>query len=487
VVAVGGVMSKTFSGGISRQDAKESDIEPVDPESSIRRSRPIRWLIACGVLLVVAIAIGTAITIGNFRERALANSERELENTALLLARHFDQQLQQIELVQESLAGDVRSAGVASPGDLEREMSGNDVHRMLRTKIAALPQIAHLSLMDSNGKLINTTGSWPAPVSNIADRAYFKALKADLQLATAVSEPVLNRLSGTWTTIFARSLIGSKGEFLGMILASIELAQFEYFFTSVALGEGATIMIAHRDGTVLARYPRTAEMIGRSLKDSPLFRGVLAKADHGTTRLLSALDGQERLASVQSLERFPLVIVASTTVPAALANWREQTRILIVVAGLFVLVVVLILSLIVRQLSREHRSSSRRLALEKQRLDIAVSNMSQGLLLYDAEGRIVVCNQRYLDMYGLTGDVVKPGCSFYDQIAHCKATGSFEGDVDAYCAAVMSHVALGKITHRNIVSSDGRAIHIVNQPPWRTSPNARAMTSGSRTSPITIR
>jgi diguanylate cyclase (GGDEF)-like protein len=457
-------MSQAFSGGSSRQGAKESGIEPVDLASSIRRSRPIRWLIACGVVLVVAIAIGTTVTIGNFRERALANSERELENTALLLARHFDQQLHQIELVQESLAEDVRSAGVASPGDLEREMSGKDVHLMLRTKITALPQIGHLSLMGSDGKLINTTSSWPVPLSNIADRAYFKALKAAPQLTTAVSEPVLNRISGTWTTIFARNLIGSRGEFLGLILASIELAQFEDFFTSVALGQGATIMMAHRDGTVLARYPRTDEMIGRSLKNSPLFTDVLAKADHGTTTLRSALDGQDRLASVQSLERFPMVIDATTTVSAALANWREQTRILIAVAGLFVLVVVLILCLIVRQLSREHRLSGGRLALEKQRLDIAVSNMSQGLLLYDAEGRIVVCNQRYLDMYGLTGDVVKPGCTFHDQIAHRKATGSFEGDVDAYCATVMRNVGLGEITHRDIVSSDGRAIHIVNQP-----------------------
>jgi hypothetical protein len=92
-------------------------------------------------------------------------------------------------------------------------MSGKDVHLMLKTKIAALPQIRHLSLMGSDGKLINTTSSWPVPLSNIADRAYFKALKAAPQLTTAVSEPVLNRLSGTWTTIFARNLIGSRGEF----------------------------------------------------------------------------------------------------------------------------------------------------------------------------------------------------------------------------------------------------------------------------------
>ena len=56
---------------------------------SIRRG-PVLWLILCGVLLVAAITIGTAVVIGEFRERALGNSERELENTVRLLGRHFD-------------------------------------------------------------------------------------------------------------------------------------------------------------------------------------------------------------------------------------------------------------------------------------------------------------------------------------------------------------------------------------------------------------
>ena len=51
------------------------------------------WLILCGVLLIAAITVGTVAMVGEFRERALGNSERELENTVLLLARHFDQQL----------------------------------------------------------------------------------------------------------------------------------------------------------------------------------------------------------------------------------------------------------------------------------------------------------------------------------------------------------------------------------------------------------
>ena len=454
-------MKAFLSGG--RERAEDRSIGLPDLESPIRRSLSIRVLIVFGALLVAAIAIGTAITIGNFRERALANSERELENTVLLLARHFDQQFGQLQLVQESLIEQIRSAGIASRGDLEREMSGNDVHLMLRTKIAALPQVGTISLMDADGRLINTTRSWPVPSSNIADRQYFKSLKAAPQLATAVSEPVLNRLTGTWTTIFARSLIGSKGEFLGLIVASIELAEVEDFFTTVALGEGAAITMSNRDGTLLARYPRLEGMIGRNFKAGPMFQGVLATADHGTMRVLSPVDGQNRLVAVRSLSRFPMIVTANTTVSAVLASWREQTRFLIGAAGLFALVIVVILFLIVRRLSHDHQLSGRRQALEQQRFDIAVNNMTQGLLLFDSSERVVVCNRQFIEMFELSGEVIKPGCSFRDVMAHRKANGSFEGDIDEYCSSILCKVALGKVSHR-VTEANGRSTLIMNRP-----------------------
>ncbi len=50
-------------------------------------------------------------------------------------------------------------------------------------------------------------------------------------------------------------------------------------------------------------------------------------------------------------------------------------------------------------------------------------------------------------MYGVVAaDRGKPGCSFYDLVAHRKATGSFKGDVDAFCSTVLRNVAQGKVT-----------------------------------------
>jgi hypothetical protein len=91
--------------------------------ASAFRGGPIRWLILGGTLLIAAIAIGATVMAGNFRERALRNSERELENTVLLLARHFDQQLEDFQVVQKDLIAFMRSSGIRD----RRELQASDV------------------------------------------------------------------------------------------------------------------------------------------------------------------------------------------------------------------------------------------------------------------------------------------------------------------------------------------------------------------------
>jgi diguanylate cyclase (GGDEF)-like protein len=132
------------------------------------------------------------------------------------------------------------------------------------------------------------------------------------------------------------------------------------------------------------------------------------------------------------------------------------------VASASTVAIALLLFLVVRKLSQQHRLSQQRLTLEKQRLDKAVNNMTQGLLLFDKSQHLVVCNQRYLEMYSLSPDVIKPGCTFREVITYRKATGSFTGDVDKYVARVLHDIPL-----RNsmvVDTSDGRSILIVNEP-----------------------
>jgi diguanylate cyclase (GGDEF)-like protein len=432
--------------------------------SPVRRG-PIQWLILCGVLLIAAIVVGTAVMVDNFRERALNSTERELENTVLLLTRHFDQQLEDAEVIQNSLVEYVFTAGITTPEDFRRRMSGEDLHLMLKAKLSALSYVGAVNLFDSDGKLINASGVWPVPDVSVADRAYFKVFTSGPQSPTVLIEPVYARVTGAWTTIIARKVTGTDGEFLGSISRGVEPAYFEKFFASLALGDGAAISMFDQNGTLLARHPHNDALVGRSFKGGALLELVAPpRPDHGTMRVKSPIDGENRVGAVRRLSKFPITVIATTSVSAALADWGAQTRFLIGIGTLAALVVASILYLVVRQISRQHRHSQARLALEKQRLDTAVNNMTQGLLFFDASHRLVICNQRYVDMFGVSREVIKPGCSFRELLTHRKETGTFAGDVDEYCEAILHNMAEGNVFQRVLESSDDRSIQVTYQP-----------------------
>ncbi len=419
-------------------------------------SGPIRWLIVGGAFMIAAIAIGTTIMVDNFRERALSSNQRELENTVQLLARHFDQRLEDFTIGLKSIAARVH-ANDARSELLRGQLATLEWHEELRTEASAYSDVAGITMFDAEGVLINSSEVWPVPYVNVSDRDYFKALKSGSETAPIRIELVRARIAKGWATIIAHKLTGPKGEFLGIVTRAIMPATFEEYLASVALRDGAAISIFQRDGTLLARYPHIEPMIGSNIRASGIYRYISSPSGRGTIRLTSPIDGQERLASANALRSFPISIVASLTVDSALADWRDQTRFLVIVAVLSAIVIAAMLFLFVRKLLQQHRT-------EKQRLDTAINNMSQGLLLYDSSERLVVCNQRYISMYGLSADVVKSGLGLRDLIVYRKKTGSFKGDVDAFVTGVRRNVALGKITHNTVETTDGRLILIVNHP-----------------------
>src|SRR3984893_18044071 len=209
--------------------------------SAFDRRSPLNWLILGGILLIASIVIGTAITVLNFRERALNNSERELENTVLLLARHFDRELHDFEAVQKDVVRRIERAGVASPDDFRRRMSGAAFHSSLQEVADALSDVAAINVFDANGHLINSSHYWPVPAINIADRDYFRDFAADDYSPLVPLTPGKNSVTGRLNTGLAREVVGPNGQFLGLVSRDISPANLEKFFESLALGPGSAV------------------------------------------------------------------------------------------------------------------------------------------------------------------------------------------------------------------------------------------------------
>ena len=101
----------------------------------------------------------------------------------------------------------------------------------------------------------------------------------------------------------------------------------------------------------------------------------------------------------------------------ALSVENLQTYALFAVAGLIAMAIALFF--------RRRRAAGRG---NGALLSMVLNNMTQGVVLFDAHERVLVCNDRYVEMYGLSAGIVKPGCTLMELIKNRIATGSLNID-----------------------------------------------------------
>ena len=97
------------------------------------------------------------------------------------------------------------------------------------------------------------------------------------------------------------------------------------------------------------------------------------------------------------------------------------------------------------------------------RFDTALNHMSQGLAMFDAEQRLVVCNRLYAELYGLSPEQVKPGTTIRQLLEYRHARGVF-GNVHFETFVRDWLAEFGTASSRIQELADGRVISIVRRP-----------------------
>jgi len=97
-------------------------------------------------------------------------------------------------------------------------------------------------------------------------------------------------------------------------------------------------------------------------------------------------------------------------------------------------------------------------------LNTILDNMSHGVVLFDSDSRLLVCNQRYLNMYGLPHEASRVGLDLSDLLNYRAKAGTFDGDSEDYVARLMENIAEGKSFSDTMKLGDGRIISVANKP-----------------------
>jgi len=101
---------------------------------------------------------------------------------------------------------------------------------------------------------------------------------------------------------------------------------------------------------------------------------------------------------------------------------------------------------------------------EVEQIRTAIDSMAQGLCMFDAAERLVVCNAQYYKMYELTPDDVKTGATLTEVLEKRVAKGTFSRDPHAYRKEFLAAVAEGRTIVHEVKSKGGHLLLVTNHP-----------------------
>ncbi|MGY3032426.1 diguanylate cyclase (GGDEF)-like protein [Bradyrhizobium sp. USDA 4354] len=112
--------------------------------------------------------------------------------------------------------------------------------------------------------------------------------------------------------------------------------------------------------------------------------------------------------------------------------------------------------------------SQKELQEQKLRLDTAINYMVEGLCMFDADKRLVVCNERYARLYRLPPELLRTGTSHSDIIRHRIVKGILKGDPSEGAAeqfiSKLAALPFDAVSSRIDEFADGRLICVTRQP-----------------------
>jgi signal transduction histidine kinase len=108
---------------------------------------------------------------------------------------------------------------------------------------------------------------------------------------------------------------------------------------------------------------------------------------------------------------------------------------------------------------------SQQLHARNLQFDTALTNMVQGLCMFDKDQKLIVVNKRYLEVYGFSADVVKPGITLRELMQYSVSLGNYTAEEAERALAERNDPS--QLSRRSVIKQrlkDGRVIAVMNEP-----------------------
>ena len=356
------------------------------------RPYPLTRLVIIAAGLIASLGLVTASMLYASYEDTLRDQRTNLRNIAIVFAAQTTGVAQVVDGALQ------RAAGVLRHGD------GGELAPLLAEESAgpARDYLVRIAAFDAGGKLLGSARSAAAAMRTLPPLE----ASAPAGPGPQITITDIDRHTGRGLINIVRHVSDDKGRHLGSVLAQVDTRQIERIYRLVDLGDGGSVTLLHRDGTMLIRGPVFLEGIGNSFAHTPVFRHYLPRAPRGDLETASPLDGVIRLYGYDTVAGFPLVIITGINRDAALAPWYGRLW----MALSFNLLIAAVLSLLAWRIGRDTRrqfrliellsASESRLARRFDYLASLVNAVGAPIWVLDRTRRIVLANEAFGRLVG---------------------------------------------------------------------------------------
>jgi diguanylate cyclase (GGDEF)-like protein/PAS domain S-box-containing protein len=405
-----------------------------------------------GVVMIGLVWLGLSFHLGMEREHAQRAAVQTSRNLARAFEEHLSRSLKEIDRSMLMLRSNYESNPAAFT--FKSLIQNADIRDYPAIQVA---------IVGPDGVVRKRSVGPVFPVVNVSDRDHFQILADSDADDLTISKPVVGRGTKRLSIHLSRRLRNADGSFNGIITASLDPNYFSRFYDSIDIGRDGIVRVIGLDGVIRAVGGRSQEAIGTNLAGAELFHEYHRAPAGWYYSQYAKSDHIRRLTAYRAVKDFPLIVTVGIAAHEIFADSQVKERAYRLIGGLFTLLILLVTGHSVWGRVKLEQAS---IALHTQnlRFDAALNNMSHGLCMFDASARLVVCNERYLQIYGLSPDIVKPGCALRDLLEHRRAMGTFADDPQRYIDSLLGEIAAGKSTTVCVELPDGRAIAVLNRP-----------------------
>jgi diguanylate cyclase (GGDEF)-like protein len=394
------------------------------------------------VVFVVVLAGLTTLLLKN-RADQLGDAKINAGNLASVMAEQVDHAM---DALDTSLRTTARLVKRWSPEQFLDRVTRPEFLDGLKSERIDLRQAELVAITNEKGVVIGGSRGDRYTKIDISDRDYFKAIRDDPQRGLVVSQALISRATGQLMIFLARALTASDGSFVGVAFLGVEPKALFETAHPIKMIEGQSFGLFDEKGGLILRRPAPAlnADLGRPIDAASPWHRIVAEGG-GIYRSEGYFDSDAEYVAVRPLQQYPLIVSVAITERAALAKWRSRS---IIMAGatLFALSAIGALFYAQAMLRRRLRLArlrswmrARRLARQatelanvNDRFGIALDYMAHGMAMFDRDGRVVVSNRCYAELYGLKPELIRPGMRV-DKVFDLRiAAGAYAGDLDQY-------------------------------------------------------